>query len=110
MNTRIRYLYRDASNYKVHHECVIIGEITDEQIESIINTLDGGLWFKAEMVCLPDKRFEHWTYNEEDDHPWFELSKYGFEVTEDSFDIDITVNEIVGLFHEAAERGWEEPL
>lgn len=26
MNTRIHYLYRDADNYKVQNECVILGE------------------------------------------------------------------------------------
>lgn len=28
MNTRIHYLYRDADNYKVQNECVILGEMS----------------------------------------------------------------------------------
>ena len=31
MNTKINYLYRDADNYKVRNECVIHGEMTEEQ-------------------------------------------------------------------------------
>ena len=31
MNTKISYLYRDADNYKMSNECVIIGTLTAEQ-------------------------------------------------------------------------------
>ena len=110
MNTRILYLYRDAANYKVYHECVIAGEITDEQVDAIIKCLEGGLWFKAGMVDLPDHRFDEQRYDESVDHPWFELSKYGFAKTEFGADVDMTVEELVDLFRKAAEKGWEEML
>ena len=42
MNTKIEYLYRDADNYKVWNTCVVCGEITEQQKETIINSLDGG--------------------------------------------------------------------
>lgn len=35
MNTKISYLYRDAYNYKVHNECIIVGELSKEQIQSM---------------------------------------------------------------------------
>ena len=35
LNTAIHYLYRDASNYKVHTEVVLKGEITAEQIKEV---------------------------------------------------------------------------
>ena len=37
MNTQIRYLYRDASNYKIHNECVVTGELMPEQIAQIMD-------------------------------------------------------------------------
>ncbi len=40
MNTRICYLYRDSDNYKVHNMCVIHGELTDSQIDQILECCD----------------------------------------------------------------------
>ena len=37
MNTQIRYLYRDASNYKVENECVVSGTFKPEQIAQIMD-------------------------------------------------------------------------
>lgn len=42
MNTRICYLYRDSDNYKVHNMCVIHGELTDSQIDQILECCDMG--------------------------------------------------------------------
>lgn len=42
MNTRISYLYRDASNYKKHNEVVVPGTFTPEQIKAITGCLDAG--------------------------------------------------------------------
>ena len=36
MNTRINYLYRDASNYKVHNTAVIRGELSEEDQKTIL--------------------------------------------------------------------------
>lgn len=40
MNTRISYLYRDASNYKAYNECIVRGLLTDEQTKAILDCLD----------------------------------------------------------------------
>ena len=45
MNTKICYLYRDAGNYKVHNECVIQGELSKEQIQSILDCCDMGEFY-----------------------------------------------------------------
>ena len=37
MNTKIRYLYRDADNYKVFNECIVQGEISEEQVCKILD-------------------------------------------------------------------------
>ena len=33
MNTKISYMYRDASNYKAHREIVVKGKLTLEQLQ-----------------------------------------------------------------------------
>lgn len=45
MNTRILYLYRDADNYKVPNSCVVEGEVTEDQKNSILSSLDDGCYF-----------------------------------------------------------------
>lgn len=52
-NTRISYLYRDASNYKQHNEVVVPGTFTQEQIEAIIGCLDAGEYFIPVQVGFP---------------------------------------------------------
>ena len=66
-------------NYKVWNTCVVCGEITEQQKETIINSLDGGEYFIPSKVGLPEKRFEN--YDAEVDHDWFELQKDGFDDT-----------------------------
>jgi hypothetical protein len=41
MNTAIDYMYRDASNYKLHDRRVFPGEITAAERDAIIAHLDG---------------------------------------------------------------------
>lgn len=102
MNTRIEYLYRDADNYKVYNECVIQGEMTEEQEQRIIACLDEGEFFVPSRVGMPEKKFD--TETEADD-PWFEWR--GIELTEHEPTLDIGANELVARF-EKAENGWME--
>ena len=69
MNTQIRYLYRDASNYKVENECVVTGTFTQEQIAQIMDCCDLGEYFIPSQVGLPEQRFDR--YDPEEDHCWF---------------------------------------
>ena len=78
-NTRISYLYRDASNYKKHNEVIIPGTFTKEQIHTIIECLQGGKIFHPLRSQFAGNQIEDKT---EADHPWFELSEDGFEETE----------------------------
>lgn len=39
-NTKINYLYRDASNYKVYNSAVVAGKITDEQENQIMKAIN----------------------------------------------------------------------
>ena len=68
MNTRIHYLYRDADNYKVQNECVILGEMTEEQEQRIIACLDEKEYFVPSRVGMPERKFDTET---DSDHPWF---------------------------------------
>ena len=72
MNTRIHYLYRDADNYKVQNECVILGEMTEEQEQRIIACLDEEEYFVPSRVGMPERKFDTET---DSDHPWFEWER-----------------------------------
>lgn len=103
-NTRINYLYRDASNYKKHNEVIIPGTFTEEQIHTIIDCLQGGEYFIPSEVNLPEIRFEDRT---EADHPWFELDEDGFEETEAKVTCHISPEDLVKLFLER-KKEWQD--
>ena len=103
MNTRINFLYRDASNYKIYQQAVIEGELSEDQIQDILDARHEGEWFLPSVVGLDAERFSEET---EDDHPWFELSEYAFEATNDHVTSDVTAEEFYERFMEASED-WE---
>lgn len=103
-NTRINYLYRDASNYKKHNEVIIPGTFTEEQIHTIIDCVQGGEYFIPSEVNLPEIRFEDRT---EADHPWFELDEDGFEETEAKANCYISPEDLVKLFLER-KKAWQD--
>ena len=55
MNTRINYMYRDASNYKVQNDVIVPGIVSDEQISEIISCLDSGEFFIPSKVGFTEK-------------------------------------------------------
>lgn len=95
LNTAIHYLYRDASNYKVHTEVVLKGEITAEQIKEVCDCLHDGCYFVPSAVGLPENRFEDWT---EDDGPFFELYDSDFSLTERPATESMTISQMVEQF------------
>ena len=101
MNTRIHYLYRDADNYKVQNECVILGEMTEEQEQRIIACLDEKEYFVPSRVGMPERKFDTET---DSDHPWFEWER--IEETGQKPTLEITAEELVKRFEEAS-KGWE---
>lgn len=108
-NTRIDFLYRDASNYKVYNTCVVKGALSEEQIETIMrHTIDynektGEGWFIPSLVGLDGERFSDET---EDDHEFFELSRNSFSLTDDEPNAIPTANELVHSFLDAWSDGW----
>lgn len=102
VNTVVKYLYRDADNYKKRHNVVITGEMTEEQETAIEQCLDDGGYFIPSMVGLPDERFGAETMA---DHPWFEW--IGVEATAGKPTLHITAEELVARFQKAS-NGWQE--
>lgn len=102
VNTLVSYLYRDADNYKVNNECVIRGEMTEEQEKRIIESLDEEVYFVPACVGMPEEKFGSET---EADHPWFEWC--GIEPTSRKPTLDIDAEELTARF-EKAGNGWHE--
>ena len=105
MNTQIRYLYRDASNYKVENECVVAGTFAQEQIAQIMDCCDLGEYFIPSQVGLPEQRFGR--YDPEEDHCWFEISEDGFEETAKPATVGISAQQLVENFA-AAKEHWND--
>jgi len=113
MNTRIDYLYRDASNYKAYNSVVLSGKMSAEDAERISKCLCDGTYFIPRDVGLPEIRV--CGYRTDDDHCWFEweigVDKYtgeafGFELTEDKPTVGIRVSELVKNFESV--KKWNE--
>lgn len=105
MNTRISYLYRDASNYKVPNECIVRGLLTDEQTKAILDCLDGDDFIPSQ-VGLPERRFDR--FDPEEDTCWFELYESGFAPTDAEATVDLSVEELVSRFL-SKKNHWEIP-
>lgn len=105
MNTRISYLYRDASNYKVYNECIVRGLLTDEQTKAILDCLDSDNFIPSQ-VGLPERRFDR--FDPEEDTCWFELYESGFEPTDAEATVDLSVEELVSRFL-SKKNHWEIP-
>lgn len=103
MNTRINYLYRDASNYKVHNTAVIRGELSEEDQKTILSCLEDGEYFIPSQVGLDEERFGSWT---EDDHCWFELEP-GFAEPTNAAPGNLTCEQLVANFL-AAKGNWDD--
>ena len=104
MNTQIEYLYRDASNYKAWNRCVIKGVLTEEQKKTILKSLYDREYFIPKQVGLPEEKFD--SYDEDLDHPWFELGAYSFTKTHAEPTVDITANQLVRAFTRAKGK-WD---
>lgn len=100
-NTLISYLYRDASNYKVHNTCVLRGEMTDEQNERIKSVLIDGEFFYPSQFGLPEEKFGDVTADDVDFFEW-----QGFELVDAPATVDMTPEQLV----EAMEADFHERI
>ena len=104
VNTRITYLYRDASNNKKWNECVVKGRLTIPQIREIMDCCNDGQFFIPSQVGMPEEKFSTTT---EDDHCWFELDESGFTMTLQPETEDITADELLENFRKA-KGNWHD--
>jgi len=100
--------YRAASNFKAWNTCVINGVLSEEQKDIIMSCLADGEDFIPSMVGLPEVKFGA---ENEDDQPFFELTRDGFHEVEtpDALDtqVDITPEELVEAFQKNKARWWQ---
>lgn len=106
MNTRIEYLYRDASNYKKSNQVIVAGVLSEAQKQTIQECLSGGEYFIPRQVGFPEIRFEEIT---EDDHCWFELSTENFYETTQNVTVKMTADEVVNAFLSAKDN-WQDTM
>jgi hypothetical protein len=73
------YLYRDASNYKVFGELLLIGGHAGDDFEVIRSACESGLFFIAEQIRIPSLchlLYEHGGGPTEDDHVFHEVIQF----------------------------------
>lgn len=106
MNTLIKYMYRDASNYKQFHAAVLDGCIAESDIRQ---TLWEGAYFIPSLVGLPDllEKFKEQGFivPNEDDHPWHEIESV-FRTTQAST-VNITAGSFLQCLRNCSDHGWE---
>lgn len=99
-NTRLYYLYRDASNWKTLNSVVLKGKITDEMHNEMKSCCEDGVeMFIPEQVGLDLIRDWETTM---DDHPYAELGEY--ELVPNEPTTDMTVEELLEEFRKAKDN------
>ena len=107
MNTKIRYMYTDGSNYKQRYEAVVKGAATKEQVNAIYDSLDPEEFFVAEQVGLPAEGIKGYPVNE-DDRAWYQMfTEDGIEETKEEATIDMTIEELARKFVQAKNK-WDD--
>ena len=111
-NLSFQYLYRDASNYKLHGEAVFTNHtsLSLEEIEKRIRAcLQDGEFFIARQVHIEERFFD--ALDDQDDHPWHEFAQVA--LTNDTLwdpdgipERDIT--DFLAELEKAKAAGWDE--
>ena len=115
-NVSFKYLYRDASNYKLHGEAVFTNFTfmpIDEIEKQIRSCLKDGEFFIARQVNIEERFFD--VLHEDDDHPWHEFNLVEM-TTEPAFDPENwrqhkhkrDITKFVAELEKAKRVGWDE--
>ena len=99
-NSKICYVYRDASNYKTYGEAVIKGSLKLNEIKPYF--YDHQFFIPSE-VGFKDLNPEIFT---SDDHIWHKL--YGIEPTEKSPTVETDSETLVAKFKYLSSINWNE--
>ena len=106
-NTRLTYLYRDASNYKAVTDVVVKGRLTNKQKDKIMESLLDGEYFIPEQLGLPITRPDDKITD--DDHCYCEIDEDdSFELTNDEPTKDISIAQLATMFANAGKEGWDD--
>lgn len=110
-NLSFQYLYRDASNYKLHGETVFTNAtvLSIEEVEKRIRAcLQDGEFFIARQIHIEERFFDALSA---DDHPWHEFTRVVL-TAEPCWDPEgIPERDITAFLAElekAHAAGWEE--
>lgn len=112
MHTLLRYLYRDASNYKAHGAVVVSGSATLEHEHRLRASLIDGEYFIPENVGLPSLRERLYEYSggspAEDDHVLHELVELRPATAEEAGAGPCVgaLDELLVCFEREAKAGW----
>lgn len=109
-NSKFKYMYRDASNYKQFGYVIFCGKPTPKDAEYVIGNLHEGDFFIPEDVGLQplQEKFESVSI---DDHPWHEINFIGeterspFELTSENPTDIRSVHEFAKEF---GKTKWDE--
>ena len=115
-NVAFHYLYRDASNYKLHGTAIFTNQtlLSIEEIENQIRSfLKDGEFFIARQVLIEERFFD--ALHEDDDHVWHEFV-ITEATTEPSFDPahreqhfeDRDITAFIAGLENAHRAGWDE--
>jgi hypothetical protein len=111
-NISFQYLYRDASNYKLHGQAVFTNNtgLSIEEVEKRIRAcLQDGEFFIARQVHIEERFFD--ALDNQDDHPWHEFAQVAF-TTEPHWDPDgipeRDITDFLAEFEKAHADGWDE--
>ena len=115
-NVSFKYLYRDASNYKLHGGAVFTNHTfmsIDEIEKQIRSCLKDSEFFIARQVNIEERFFD--ILHDDDDHPWHEFNLVEM-TTEPAFDPENwnehkhkrDITEFIAELEKAKRVGWDE--
>lgn len=97
MNTKIKYMYRDGANYKIHCEQIVAGEIDENTCEEILEQMDCEPFYPAN-IGFDAPTFVTLGYDTYPDDPdYHELSD--FELTDEEPTVPVSAEEFVAAFN-----------
>lgn len=111
-HTLLRYLYRDAANYKAHGTVILSGKTSPEHDRRLRTSLIDGEYFIPEKVGLPSLRERLYQYSSgsptEDDHVLHEFVELRAATTEEmgSWPTMGQLDELLERFEREARSGW----
>lgn len=105
MNTKIKYLYRDNSNYKTYPETDVIveGKLSMSDFKSALHMDE---MFIPHDFDLPALQSQFESYPNRKDHIWHQL--FELEPTSRKPSVEMNAEEIRDHLKNIAENGWNE--